>query len=85
VTLDFIRPGKLTANGMIESFNVRLRDGCQNVNEFVTLDAVKEILKAWMHDYNHCRPYGPLGNLTPSEYTKKWSETDPEAPDSSVK
>jgi len=85
VKLDFIRPGKPTENGMIESFNGRLRDECLNVNEFATLDDVKTVLRAWRHDYNHCRPHGSLGNLTPSEYGKKWSGTDPEAPNSSFK
>jgi putative transposase len=28
VTLDFPRPGKLTDNGLVESFNGRLRDEC---------------------------------------------------------
>jgi putative transposase len=58
VKLDFIRPGKPTENGMIESFNGRLRDECLNVNEFATLDEVRTVLKAWRHDYNHCRPHG---------------------------
>lgn len=34
VRLDFIRPGKPTENGMIESFNGRLRDECLNCYEF---------------------------------------------------
>jgi len=83
--LDFIRPGKPTENGMIESFNGRLRDECLNVNEFATLDEVRTVLKAWRHDYNHCRPHGSLGNLTPSEYGSKRSENDPETPNSSSK
>lgn len=72
---------------MIESFNGRLRDECLNVSEFNTLDDVKEILKAWRYDYNHCGPHGSLGKLTPSEYAIneyaiKWSGNDPEAPKS---
>jgi putative transposase len=70
---------------MIESFNRRLRDECLNVNEFVTLDDVKTVLRAWRHDYNHCRPRESLGNLTPSEYGRKWSGNDPEVPNSSFK
>jgi len=72
VKLDFIRPGKPTENGMIESFNGRLRDECLNVNEFATLDHVKEVLQAWRQDYNHCRPHGSLGHLTPSEFAKRF-------------
>ena len=46
VMLNFIRPGKPTENGMIESFNGRLLDECLNVNEFATLDEVRTVLKA---------------------------------------
>ena len=52
VKLDVIRPGKSTENGMIESFNGRLRDACLNVNEFVTLDDVRKIPGALRRDYN---------------------------------
>jgi hypothetical protein len=27
-----------------------------------------EKLVAWQYDYNHCRPHGSLGHLTPSEF-----------------
>jgi len=51
VKLDYTRP-----NGLIESFNGRLRDEFLNVHEFVTLHDVSEKKKAWYHDYNHHRP-----------------------------
>jgi putative transposase len=54
----------------VESFNGRLRDEFLNVNEFVTMEDAREKLRAWQIDYNHCRPHGSLGNLTPSEYVK---------------
>ncbi len=41
VKLDFIRPGKPTENGYIESFNGRLRDECLNVNQFLSLADAK--------------------------------------------
>ena len=68
VKLDYTRPGKPTDNGLIESFNGRLRDEFLNVNEFITMHEVHEKLKAWQDDYNHCRPHGSLGHLTPSEF-----------------
>ena len=71
VKLDYTRPGKPTDNGLIESFNGRLRDEFLNVNEFITLQDAREKLKAWQHDYNHHRPHGSLGHLTPSEFVKK--------------
>lgn len=71
VKLDYTRPGKPTDNGLIESFNGRLRDEFLNVNEFITMQDAREKLKAWQHDYNHHRPHGSLGHLTPSEFVKK--------------
>jgi putative transposase len=68
-----------TDNGLIESFNGRLRDEFLNVNEFITMHDVREKLKAWQIDYNDCRPHGSLGNLTPSEYAKMTSGRQPEA------
>lgn len=80
VKLDFTRPGKPTENAFIESFNGRLRDECLNVNEFATLDEVREVLRSWRHDYNHHRPHGSLGQLTPSEYEITGQKTGSEAP-----
>jgi putative transposase len=68
VNLDFIRPGKPTENGFIESFNGRLRDECLNVIEFATLEEARSVLRSWQNDYNHHRPHGSLGDLTPSEF-----------------
>jgi putative transposase len=81
VKLDFIRPGKPAENSFIESFNRRLRHECLNVHEFATLDDVRTMLKAWRADYNHHRPHGSLGRLTPSEFAMKGQKTDPEAPE----
>ena len=78
VLLDFIRPGKPTENGMIESFNGRLRDECLNVHTFTSLDDVREKLEAWRVDYNHHRPHGSLGHLTPSEFVERGQNTTKE-------
>ena len=79
VKLDYTRPGKPTDNGLIESFDGRLRDEFLNVNEFITMQDAREKLKAWQHDYNHHRPHGSLGQLTPSEFVKKRSDQPPES------
>ena len=75
VKLDFIRPGKPTENGHIESFNGRLRDECLNVNEFATLDDAREKLEAWRDDYNCHRPHSSLRNLTPHEFAHQGQAT----------
>jgi putative transposase len=79
IKLDYTRPGKPTDNGLIESFNGRLRDEFLNVQEFVTLHDAREKLKAWQEDYNCQRPHGSLGHLNPSEFVKKRSGQTNEA------
>jgi putative transposase len=76
VQLDFIRPGKPVENGLIESFNGRLRDECLNVTEFTSLEHVRDVLTAWQDDYNHRRPHGSLGHLTPSEFVRQRQVTE---------
>lgn len=71
VQLDFIQPGKPTENGLIESFNGRLRDECLNVHLFWTMEQVGDILSIWRDDYNRVRPHGALDHLTPWEYATK--------------
>ncbi len=68
VLLDFIRPGKPTENGMIESFNGRLPDECLNCNEFSSLTDAQQRIEAWRNDYNEERPHSSIGNMTPNEY-----------------
>ena len=75
VQLDFIRPGKPTENGMIESFNGRLRDECLNCNEFESLRDAQARIEAWRIDYNHCRPHSSLGHITPNEYVEMNQQT----------
>ena len=70
VKLDYTRPGKPTDNGLIESFNGRLRDEFLNVHEFITMHDMREKLCAWQYDYNVHRPHGSLGHLTLSEFVK---------------
>ncbi|MBL8436685.1 MAG: transposase [Zoogloeaceae bacterium] len=36
-------------------------------------------IKAWQDDYNHHRPHGSLGHLTPSEFARMRSVQPPEA------
>ena len=47
-----------------------LRDEFLNTHEFVTMQDVRERLKAWKDDYNTERPHGSLGHLTPSEFAQ---------------
>jgi putative transposase len=64
----YIEPGKPVQNAFIESFNSKLRDECLNEHVFLTLAEARETIEAWRHDYNHLRPHGSLGALTPTEF-----------------
>jgi len=42
-----------------------------NVTEFTSLEHARATLHAWQADYNHHRPHGSLGHLTPSEFARR--------------
>ena len=71
VQLDFIRPGKPVENGMIESFNGRLRDECLNAHVFSSIEDARQKIHAWGVDYNEHRPHSSLGHLTPREFIQR--------------
>jgi putative transposase len=74
----YIEPGKPVQNAFIESFNSKLRDECLNEYVFSSLGEARAIIEAWRHDYNHLRPHGSLGALTPTEFAVlKGQETQP--------
>ena len=64
----YIEPGKPVQNAFIESFNSRLRDECLNEHVFLSLKEARATIAAWRYDYNHLRPHGSLGALTPNEF-----------------
>jgi putative transposase len=68
VKLNFIRPGKPTENGHIESFNGRLRDECLNVEIFLDLADARSKPDKWRNDYNQQRPHSALADRTPDEF-----------------
>lgn len=68
VQLDFSRPGKPTDNGLIESFNGRLRQECLNENWFLSLEDAREKAENWRQQYNRERPHSSLGNMAPMAY-----------------
>jgi putative transposase len=68
VKLHFIRPGKPTENGLVESFNGHLRNECLSENWFTSLDDARRIIEAWRIDFNEVRPHSSLDGMTPKEY-----------------
>jgi len=70
VRLEFIRPGKPTENGHIESFNGRLREECLNAQAFSSLAEARRIIETWRQDYNTLRPHSSLAGMSPEEYRR---------------
>ena len=68
IQLDFITPGRPVENGIIESFNGKLRDECLNVRWFESLADARAEIEAWQEEYNETRPHSSLGNRAPAQY-----------------
>jgi transposase InsO family protein len=83
----YIAPGKPMQNGYIESFNGRMRDELLNESLFLDLDQVRQIVTAWVDDYNTRRPHSSLGYSTPAAYADHLTATGHRAalPDGSAR
>ena len=66
----YIAPGKPMQNGFVESFNGRMRDELLNESLFLDLDHSRQLIGAWVTDYNTARPHSALGYKTPVAYAK---------------
>jgi putative transposase len=67
----YIAPGKPMQNGLVESFNGRLRDECLDEHLFSNLKKAREIIEEWRIDYNTNRPDTSLNGLTPTEFAAR--------------
>lgn len=65
----YIAPGKPMQNGFVESFTGRMRDEFLNETLFRNLAHARELISAWVADYNTARPHSALGNQTPAGFT----------------
>jgi putative transposase len=70
IKTDFIRPGRPTENGHIESFNGKFRDECLNTSWFESVSEARTAIAAWRKEYNETRPHSSLGNLAPAVYVQ---------------
>ena len=76
----YIAPGKPMQNGYIESFNGHMRDELLNESLFLDLDQARQIITAWVADYNTRRPHSSLGYRTPAAYADHLTATGHRAP-----
>lgn len=64
----YIAPGKPMQNGFVESFNGRMRDEFLNETLFRNLAHARDLITAWVTDYNTERPHSALGYQTPAGF-----------------
>jgi putative transposase len=62
------QPGKPSQNGYVERFNRTLREDVFDAHVFSNLTEVRQIIEAWMEDYNHNHPHDGIGGMTPKEF-----------------
>jgi len=55
-------------NGLVESFNGRLRDKCLNEHLFTSYSHARKVTEDWRNDHNTERPHTSLNGLTPNEF-----------------
>ena len=75
VAWHYIAPGKPMQNGYIESFNGRMRDELLNESLFIDLEQARQLIGAWIADYNMARPHSSLGYKTPAAYADDLTAT----------
>ena len=54
--------------GFVESFNGRMRDASLNETLFRNLAHARDLIAAWVTDYNTERPHSALGYQTPAGF-----------------
>ncbi len=68
----FIDPGSPWQNGVIESFNSRLRDELLNGQLFDSLLEARVLLEQWWIDYNYNRAHSAHGWTSPASFAEQW-------------
>lgn len=72
----YIEPGSPWENAYSETFISRLRDELLNRELFTNLKEAQVLLEDYRDHYNHHRPHGSLGYLTPVEFAAIEAPTD---------
>lgn len=68
ITLAHIQPGKPAQNAYIERFNRTFREEVLDAYLFSSLEQVRQIVEAWIEEYNLIRPHEALQGLSPYQF-----------------
>jgi transposase InsO family protein len=71
----FIAPGSPWQNGVVESFNGKLRDELLNREWFRTRVEAKVLIERWQQFYNEHRPHSAHRYQPPAQIRRAWQET----------
>jgi transposase InsO family protein len=74
VELRYASRGSPWQNGVVESFFARMRCELVDGEPFADRAHARAETAAWRLLYNEARPHGALGNLTPAEFRRRWSD-----------
>ena len=72
----FIRPGSPWQNGIVESFNGKLRDECLNREWFTSVQEARLVIEQWRIFYNHQRPHSSLKYRSPATIRQELQLSD---------
>jgi transposase InsO family protein len=76
----YVEPGSPWQNGMIESFNGRLRDECLNIEMFSSVLEARVIIGDYRTFYEERRPHSALGYRTPKQFAETLERSHAAAP-----
>jgi len=75
----YVESDSPSENGFAESFYSQLRDELLRATEFENLSHARACGAAWREDYNDYRPHRYLGDLSPSEFSRRCAASGPAA------
>ena len=70
----YVEPGSPWENAYSETFISRVRDELLNREVFANLKEAQVLTSYYREHYNHHRPHGALGYLTPAEFAAREAE-----------
>jgi putative transposase len=72
----FIDPGSPWQNGFAESFNAQFRREPLSGEVMDTVAEANYLAAEWKEIYNHERPHGSLGGMTPNQHWENWTQNN---------